>query len=84
MRGPGLHPQPPAAVVVAVVVVVVVVVVVILICWFLLLMNGGTELLTDDFGYKRKLKIKLPTPNGVVSTSSPPPHPILLLPSDRW
>jgi len=47
-------------------------------------MNGGTELLTDDFGYKRKLKIKLPTPNGVVSTSSPPPHPILLLPSDRW
>jgi len=29
--------------------------------------SPSTDLLNDDFTYKRKLKIKLPTPDGVVS-----------------
>jgi hypothetical protein len=31
--------------------------------------SPGTDLFNDDFSYKRKLKIKLPTPDGVVSVS---------------
>lgn len=30
-------------------------------------LHSPTDLFNDDFSYKRKLKIKLPTPDGVVS-----------------